>query len=447
MLPVSKATAGVGITPASAIGLPEIVANALLQQARRIQGLDIRVSWPTSNFPPSFSPIAWPIAMIVAAFSGNSPARARIPSVPNNFIFDCRSMRTLNVERQTGSWNSDRADPAMSSSRSLAEGRDFLLRDVDGVVGIGFHAHERDFPGPRSRPCAGVDDTSSRLRIRRQASSQVGAPNRPSSQCRFDGQPHSCGIDAHNFNSKGRADSSGVRGRIFSRPMAMPSCRSIAETSCAELSLTAVDGPRRRTSTRFVVSPMHFRFAAVCSDTPTDTYDPDFRCGFAATCAHSTAARTSEISFRSQLWSRRSFIRCIPRSRPATGAVHGFGPKDFAQFHRGAQPGSGPRSISPSCAKAIDPVSSDTTIATASVSSVTPIAARCRVPRSLLKPRFDRQRQEARRSRNSVVLNDHGAIVQRNVVIENRDQQIVGKRRIHCDAAFDVASQSDSRAQ
>src|SRR5438128_5846385 len=36
--------------------------------------------------PPSFSPIARPIATIASEFRGNSAARARIPSVPNNFV-------------------------------------------------------------------------------------------------------------------------------------------------------------------------------------------------------------------------------------------------------------------------------------------------------------------------------------------------------------------------
>src|SRR5438105_2275312 len=36
--------------------------------------------------PPSFSPIARPIVTIDGVFSGNSPARARMPSVPNNFV-------------------------------------------------------------------------------------------------------------------------------------------------------------------------------------------------------------------------------------------------------------------------------------------------------------------------------------------------------------------------
>ena len=42
------------------------------------------------------------------------------------------------------------------------------------------------------------------------------------------------------------------------------------------------------------------------------------------------------------------------------------------------------RSMSPSITSEITPVSSDTTIATASFSSVTPIAARCRDPSSRL---------------------------------------------------------------
>ena len=53
----------------------------------RIHGLDTRVSCPSISAPPRISPIAWPMAATAAAFSGNSPARARMPSVPNSFVF------------------------------------------------------------------------------------------------------------------------------------------------------------------------------------------------------------------------------------------------------------------------------------------------------------------------------------------------------------------------
>ena len=63
-------------------------------------------------------------------------------------------------------------------------------------------------------------------------------------------------------------------------------------------------------------------------------------------------------------------------------------------------------------------------------------ADRRAMPRSefLAQSRFHRQRQEASRRGNAAVLDDHGSVVQRHRRIENRHQQIVGKRRI--DARF-----------
>src|SRR5438093_1480737 len=63
------------------------VCEMPFRKRSKIHGLDIRVSWPTRILPPSFSPTAWPIATIAGAFNGNAPARDRMPSVPNSFVF------------------------------------------------------------------------------------------------------------------------------------------------------------------------------------------------------------------------------------------------------------------------------------------------------------------------------------------------------------------------
>ena len=73
------------------------------------------------------------------------------------------------------------------------------------------------------------------------------------------------------------------------------------------------------------------------------------------------------------------------------------------------------------------PVSSDTTIATASFSSVRPM--RGAMPRAELaaQPRIDGQRQEAGGGRDAIALDDHRAVVQRRGRLEDADQQVVGE--------------------
>ena len=56
---------------------------------------------------------------------------------------------------------------------------------------------------------------------------------------------------------------------------------------------------------------------------------------------------------------------------------------------------------------------------------------------------FHRQRQKAGGSGNPVVLNNNRSIMQRHRRIEDRHEQIVRKRRIDSDAAFDVGLQPD----
>src|SRR5947209_10396439 len=63
------------------------VCEMPFRRRSKIHGLDIRVSWPTRILPPSFSPTAWPMATSAGAFNGNAPARDRMPSVPNSFVF------------------------------------------------------------------------------------------------------------------------------------------------------------------------------------------------------------------------------------------------------------------------------------------------------------------------------------------------------------------------
>ena len=104
---------------------------------------------------------------------------------------------------------------------------------------------------------------------------------------------------------------------------------------------------------------------------------------------------------------------------------------------------SSPRSTLPSSASEMRPVSSDTTMVAASVSSVRPMAARCRVPKSLLIAGLTRQRQEARGGRDPVALDDHRAVVQRRPRLEDAQQQVVGQRGVERNAALDVVAQAD----
>ena len=57
--------------------------------------------------------------------------------------------------------------------------------------------------------------------------------------------------------------------------------------------------------------------------------------------------------------------------------------------------------------------------------------------------RIDRQRQEARRRGNAILLDDDRAVVQRRAGLEDRHQQVVGQRRVDRNAALDVVAQPD----
>ena len=102
-----------------------------------------------------------------------------------------------------------------------------------------------------------------------------------------------------------------------------------------------------------------------------------------------------------------------------------------------------PRSICPSTTSEMLPVSSDTTMAIESFSSVSPIAARCREPEFLAQLRIHRERKEAGRGRDPILLDDDGTVVQRRLDLEDADDQVVGQHRIERDAALDVVAQAN----
>src|SRR5262245_60494425 len=61
----------------------------------------------------------------------------------------------------------------------------------------------------------------------------------------------------------------------------------------------------------------------------------------------------------------------------------------------------------------------------------------------LAEPRLHGQWQEAGGRGDTIVLNDYGAVMQRQVVVKNRDEQVVGQYCVQGDPAFNVASQTD----
>ena len=89
------------------------------------------------------------------------------------------------------------------------------------------------------------------------------------------------------------------------------------------------------------------------------------------------------------------------------------------------------------------PVSSETTRATASHSSVNPIAARCRVPSS----RLTRGLTVSGRKHAAAAIRDSWMMIapscSGDFFLKDRDDQVVGERRVERDAAFDVVPQAD----
>ncbi len=97
----------------------------------------------------------------------------------------------------------------------------------------------------------------------------------------------------------------------------------------------------------------------------------------------------------------------------------------------------------PSSASEICPVSSDTTTATASLSSRQADGRAMPRPELAAHTRVDGQRQEAGGRGDAVLLEDDRAVVQRRAGLEDRHQQVVGQLRVERDAALDVVAQAD----
>src|ERR1043165_1803567 len=98
-----NATPGVVITPADRTEAPHAVAPAI--KARSIVGPDSRVSRPItmSGWRPPVRSVRCrasdaPIVRTVFESNGNSPALARIPSVPNNFLFFSANFRSYDFQ-------------------------------------------------------------------------------------------------------------------------------------------------------------------------------------------------------------------------------------------------------------------------------------------------------------------------------------------------------------
>ena len=108
-----------------------------------------------------------------------------------------------------------------------------------------------------------------------------------------------------------------------------------------------------------------------------------------------------------------------------------------------ASPASTSRVILPSRTSEIVPSSSETTITTASVSSVRPIAARWRVPSVFETFGLVGERQEAARRRDAAVLDDERAVVDRRVGQEDAGDQLARHLRVEPGADVDVLVQPD----
>ena len=117
--------------------------------------------------------------------------------------------------------------------------------------------------------------------------------------------------------------------------------------------------------------------------------------------------------------------------------------EQLAQPRRADRSGVRLRSMRPSRTSEIHPVSSETTTASASFSSVRPIAARCRVPRSLLSRGFtvSGRKQAAAAMRFSWMITAPSC--SGDAVLEDRHEQVVADLRVERNAALDVVAQAD----
>ena len=238
--------------------------------------------------------------------------------------------------------------------------------------------------------------------------------------------PHAAQVDAGPRRRRGSAAGS----RWARRARARPPCSSGSPTSSRSrghvLQLDGHGEARARTSSRPITN-------------------------------HSRAARARLTSLRGRLSSRSAHVLVLQRlgrlvaggqalrrvvARAGPPARRGPRAAPTSASGRRGRGGCGPPTTSE-----IMPVSSETTTATASVSSVTPMAARWRLPSWRRQLRVHGEGQEAGGGGDAVALHDHRAVVQRRARVEDADEQVVGDVGVEADARLDVARAGPSRAR
>ena len=218
-------------------------------------------------------------------------------------------------------------------------------------------------------------------------------------------------------------------------PSLAPARSTCAETSPgAELRWMMPGEARSRTSTAFTGSPVSSRSRGSSAARPaprsriSEVFSPAITNH--STRASSQAQRASGGRFSSS-WpshgSRRLRSRAPARS-PGRRPPPTSSSAEQRLLQRARRRGS--RRMRPPTTSEMAPVSSETTTATASVSSVTPMAARCRLPSSRDSSRVDGEGQEAGGGGHAVALHDHRAVVQRRAGVEDADEQVVGDERV-----------------
>ena len=170
--------------------------------------------------------------------------------------------------------------------------------------------------------------------------------------------------------------------------------------------LSVPDAPRTRTSTVAGTSPSSSRPAGNCCSS-SGTRRPRSTVSSPETTIHSSSARPSDSSFSPRLPKPATIASTASRVlRPPRFGVLSRRCSTSARSRARSSSLSSPRSIWPSTTIEMLPVSSDTTIATASFSSVRPIAARWREPSSLLNFGFtvSGRKQAAAATRSSCTM-------------------------------------------
>ena len=165
--------------------------------------------------------------------------------------------------------------------------------------------------------------------------------------------------------------------------------------------------------------------------------------GSPATVSHSSTAMPTDSTFRPR-WPERMVDHQSYTDRGcAPVAARDAWRRSARAGARAAASAVRPRSICPASASEMLPVSSDTTIATASFSSVRPMAARCRVPRSLLTNGLtvSGRKQAAAATRSSWTMTAPSCSGEPG--LEDGDEQVVGQRRVERNARLDVVPQPD----